>query len=241
MSDRGQLLELMHTSSARWHRLRMAGFEWRHLQTFSRAWEHHVSELRRSSSVASFQAAHLEKTSGVVAPPEESRERWRIWIAKPDKRKAAYLVGDDVVTAIFIGHTWWSSSPRGFMTNHGAPNHSHGFGPGEGLLDPGSHLGSLDLGQDRRIDFLSRPAFLVKAIPRPHERDSFDRSLHMLGTGADEYELVVDAAVGVLLRCQANFRGAAFRVIEADQFDVDKDIESRIFDPELLRAGISDI
>ena len=127
------------------------------------------------------------------------------------------------------------------MTNNGATNHSHGFGPGEGLLDPRRHLAALDLRVERRSTFLSRSAFVVNAVPRTREQEGFDRTLHMLGNGADEYQLIVDAAVGVLLRCQANFRGAAFRVIEADQFGVDEEIDSRIFDPELLRAGITDL
>ena len=80
---------------------------------------------------------------------------------------------------------------------------------------------------------------MVNAVPRTRERDGFDRTLDMLGTGADEYELIVDAVAGVLLRCQANFRGAAFRVIEADQFGVDDYLDGRIFDPELLRGGIT--
>lgn len=217
----------------------MAGFEWRHLETFRRAWERHVSELRRSS-VVSVQALRPE-SSGGSSPPAESRERWRMWLAKPDKRRAQFLVGDDMVAAVFIGGTWWSSSRRGFMTNNGAPNHGHGFGPGEALLDPSSHLASLHMRVNGRITFLARPAFVVNVVPRARERNGFDRTLHMLGTGADEYELVVDATVGVLLRCQANFGGEAFRVIEADELAVDEEFDELIFDPDLLRAGATDL
>ena len=240
MSDTGTLLELMSTSSERWRCLRMAGFEWRDLKTLESAWEHHVSELRRGSSVMSFKAVRVEKTSGASPPSGENLERWQMWLAKPHRRRAQFLVGDDLVTAVFVGGTWWSFSPRGFITNHGAPNHSHGFGPGEGLLDSASHVASLDMRVDGRISFLSRPAVVVVAVPRKREREGFDRMLHMLGTGADRYELVVDAEVGILLRSQANFRGKAFRVIEADQFGVDEEFDARLFDPDLLRAGITD-
>src|SRR5438552_17228482 len=45
-SGRGS--RLMHTSSDRWSSLRLRGHEWRHLETFSRAWEHAFGELRKS-------------------------------------------------------------------------------------------------------------------------------------------------------------------------------------------------
>jgi hypothetical protein len=238
MSDLGQVLELMHTSSERWASLRLHGHEWRHLKTFSRAWEHDASELRETGSV-SVQSVRLEKLGG-GKPPEESRENWRVWLAKPDKKRTQFLVGDQVVTAVFIGERWWSWSPLGFRTNIGALNSSHGFGPAEGLVDPARHIASLHMRVDGRAILLARPAFRVTAVPRIYEPHGFDPTFHMLGTGADVYKLVVDAAVGILLRCQAEFHGDPFRVIEVDQIGVDEQFEQATFDPELPRDTVID-
>jgi hypothetical protein len=239
VSDLGEVLELMHTSSQRWTSLWMGGHEWRNLKAFARAWEHHLNELRKSQSVSVGSAVRFERIDG-QEPAEETREPWRIWLAKPDKRKAQFQVGDELVTAVFIGGWWWGWSPSaGFRTNNGASNHSHGFGPAEALVDPASLLTSLDLRVDSRITFLARPAFLVTASPRVSEPAGFDRTLHMLGTGADEYHLVVDRQVGVLLRTEARYQGDAFRVIEAGQIGTDDSFADSAFDPELLRAGVT--
>jgi hypothetical protein len=240
VSDLGEVLKLMHTSSQRWSSLSMEGFEWRNLKAFARAWEHHLSELRTSQSVQTLTAFRVDGVDG-REPAEESREPWRIWLAKPDRRKAQFQVGDELVTAVFVGNWWWGRSPTaGFRTNSGASNIGHGFGPAEPLVDPASHLASLDLRVEGRITFLSRPAFRVTAVPRINELAGFDRTLHMLGTGADEYQLVVDAEVGVLLRTAARYQGEAFRVIETDKIRIDETFGDKVFDPELLREGITD-
>ena len=233
MSELGQVLEVMHTSSESCHSLRLEGHEWRHRETFSRAWKHHLDELRRcgAASVRSF----AFKKGGEGEPAPESREIWRVWLAKPDKRRAEFQVGDDMVTAVFAGQRWWSKSPNGFRTNEGALNSGHGFGPGAALIDPAAYLAVLQLSVDSRTTFLSRPAFVVTAIPRAIDPHEFNATFHMLGTGADLYQLVIDAELGILLRSEADFRGDAFRVIEVDAIGVDEQFSEATFDGERLR------
>jgi hypothetical protein len=83
------VLELMQTSSQRWTSFWMEGLEWRDLKAFARAWEHHVRELRKSQSVSVVSAVRFERIDG-REPSEETREPWRIWLAKPDRRKAQF-------------------------------------------------------------------------------------------------------------------------------------------------------
>jgi hypothetical protein len=90
-----------------------------------------------------------------------------VWLAKPDNSRTEFQVGDETVTAVFIGRHWWGWSPsRGFVTNNGAPNHGHGFGPAEALIDPARHLASLQLGDVAMVSFRERQAFQVTALPR---------------------------------------------------------------------------
>lgn len=235
MDDLGQVLEVMHTSSQRWNSLRLKGHEWRHHETFSRAWEHHFDELRKSGSAILQSIAFRKPDAG--KPPEEGREEWRVWLEKPDRRRTYFQVGDQMVSAVFIGPRWWSWSPWGFRSNEGAPNNHHGFGPAEGLVDPAEHLSFLQIRLDDRSTFLSRPVFLVTAAPRTIEPQGFEPTFHMLGTGADLYRLTVDAETGILLRSQAEFEGRAFRVIQVDEIAVDEVFGASVFDPELLRRG----
>ena len=240
VSDLGDVLELMHSSSQRWSTLRLAGHEWRNREAFSRAWEHHFDEVRKTGT-ATLHSVALRRVDG-VEPPDESREDWRVWLAKPDDRRAEFQVGDEVVTAVFHGGSWWSWSPsRGFITNKGAPNASHGFGPGEPLIDPAIHLASLQLQMTDRTTFLTRPAYVVTALPQQVSQHGFDATFHMLGTGADLYRLVVDAAVGVLLRVQAEFQGEAFRVIEVDDIAINERFGDATFDSNRLRNGLNSL
>jgi hypothetical protein len=53
-------------------------------------------------------------------------------------------------------------------------------------------------------------------------------------------KLVISEEVGVVLRCQAEFRGDAFRVIEVDQIAVDERFGDEMFDPDLIPNGVVD-
>jgi hypothetical protein len=87
--------------------------------------------------------------------------------------------------------------------------------------------------------FRERQAFHVTALPRTDDEHGFNRTLHILGTGADLYKLVVDAEVGLLLRVQADFRGHAFRVIEVDDISVNGRFGDATFDSNRLRNGLT--
>jgi outer membrane lipoprotein-sorting protein len=232
VSELAEVPELMEASSRRWDSLRIAGHEWRHLETFDRAWQRHVSELRRSRTVSVMTT--LFQKAGDSTPPQETREEWRLWLAKPDRIRTHFQVGDAMVTAVFIGDHWWSWSPYGFKANDGAPNSRHGLGPGEALIYPESHLPFLQMRMDGRADFLSRPAHLVTALPRADEAHDFDLAFHKLGLGADGYKLVVDAQTGILLRSEAQLEGDAFRVVEVDELTVNEHLDESLFDPNLL-------
>lgn len=238
MSELGEALEVMHTSAQRWNTLRLEGHEWRQHDVLHRAWEHHFDEVRKGgANVQSFVAF----TRGGEEAPSESSYSWRVWLAKPDKRRAEYRVGDETIAVICVGSHWWSRSPRGFQTNNGALNSHHGFGPAEALLSPADYLSSLNLSADGRTTLLSRSAFLVTALPRMPQDDPHNRSFHMLGTGADRYRLFVDVEVGVLLRSEAEFGGEVFRIIEADAIGINEEFSANTFDGERLRTGELDV
>jgi hypothetical protein len=159
---------------------------------------------------------------------EESEKSWRLWLEAPDRLRAEFAVGTETVTAWLSGGTWWSWSPsQGARTNEGRQNFGHGKGPGEVLVSPAQIAHVLDLEPLGSLRVLSRPAYRLRA--RPFAVGDF--ALHRLGSGADEYDLVVDADRGFLLRAEARLRGAAFRVLEMTEVAVDEDIPADIFTP----------
>jgi len=77
-----------------------------------------------------------------------------------------------------------------------------------------------------RTEILGRPAYRLRAVPVGSEDDDV---LHALGSGADEYELVVDAEHGFLLRSEARLGGEPFLVLEITELSLDDDLPPDTF------------
>jgi len=162
--------------------------------------------------------------------PEETVVKWQLWQAKPDKIRTEFQVGTDTVRALLIGPQWWSwSRSTGLRTNGGDPSSTHGAGPAEVLIDTPGLLSFLRLRAVSRTTFMARSAYVVSAEPAPVHMNAPPSVLHGLGAGADRYELVVDAEVGVLLRSQAERGGQPFRVIEVEDFALNEQPDKRLF------------
>ena len=230
MSDLAELLELMHTSVRRWHTIRASGWEWRHPARSRLAWERLIPPDRSRS------VAFVGRSRG-QPEPEVVRESWRLWLARPDKVRTEFAVENNTVTAVIVGDAWWSwSASREVTTNQGDPHHSHGRGPGDGLIDPSSILPAVELVLTGSANFIGRSVLKVLATPTPiddNDEESSDWRLatHYLGGGADEYALVVDAERGVLLRSEARIGDKPFRIIEMETVAFDEEIGEDVFSP----------
>jgi outer membrane lipoprotein-sorting protein len=219
VSELGDLLELMHTSEERWRSLRAEGTEWRHTALHLEAFMRRVGR-RRSRSVAV-----VGDSSREVDESEQTESGWRLWMAKPERVRAEFAVGHgDRVTVVVDGRTWWSWSPSaGAQTNGGRENSESGVGPGIALVRPSLLLPAVDLEIRGRTTRLGRLALEVLARPASTDDDDEDSGvLHGIGTGADEYKLLVDAERGVLLRTEARFRGRPFLVLAIDDAAFDE-------------------
>jgi hypothetical protein len=86
-----------------------------------------------------------------------------------------------------------------------------------------------------RSTFLGRPALQVAARPAvagPWDEEAFHQrfALHSLGSGADDYVLVVDEERGIVLRAEARLAGEPFRVVEIEQVAFDQPLPAGTFD-----------
>jgi hypothetical protein len=207
----------------------MAGREWRHEARLLEAF--HREAARRRGAVAMY--GH-----GTEAPERVEREdQWALWVAPEGRVRAEFSIGEEQMVAVLCGTQWWHWSPStGGQTNAADPSErgSHGTGPGAALLETAGILPSLSFEVTGRAEVVGRPALAVRARPLPSERDLHVPSgLHGIGSGADEYRLLVDAERGVLLRAEALFNGEALRVLEVDDIGFDEDLPPETFVLEL--------
>jgi outer membrane lipoprotein-sorting protein len=227
MGNLGDVLELLHDAEPRWTTLRAAGRQWRHNVRASEAFERRFAALEANQppgSVVRLTATYTPDESHLPIP-DENEDHWRLWIERGGRTRAEFAVGEETVSVVFDGPTWWSWSPHmGGMTNRGAENHGHGAGPAAVLIDTSKLLGALRL-QFLGVDTLpGRDAFRVRGVPRVRLGHEPNHGLHELGVGADDYLLIVDAERGIVLRSEARFRGQPFTVIEVTDVEFDADL-----------------
>jgi hypothetical protein len=232
VSELGEILELIHTSVGRWRTVQASGREWVHHARSRESWERSIPTDRGSSVIVAFG----EDEAG-PPEPDESVERWLLYMEKPNKTRAEFTVGAESVRAVTVGNTWWSWSASGEVsTNDGDPHQSHGTGPGRALVDPAAILPMVELDIGSRRSFLDRPAIEVIATPssigeEDEESLEWRSATHGLGTGANEYALLVDAERGILLRSEARLGGQPFRILEVESVAFDVELPGGTFDP----------
>jgi hypothetical protein len=229
VSELGDLLELLHTSDRRWQTVRMAGREWRHEARLLEAFHREVAGRR--GAVAMY--GH-----GAGAPkPIEREDRWALWVAPEGRVRAEFSVEEEEMVAVLRGNQWWHWSPStGGQTNAADPSGggSHGTGPGAALLETAGILPALSFEITGGAEAAGRSAFAVRATPIPSKRDLHGLSgLHGIGSGADEYRLLVDAERGVLLRAGALLGGEPFRLLKVNQIGFDEELPTETFVLEL--------
>ena len=201
----------------RWHSLRAAGTEWRHHDRLTEAFER-GSTPPDGVGVTFIRARHVS----ALPEPSESREPWLLWIDKPDRKRAEFMVGDELQTVVFRGDHWWSwSRSRGIHTNDGRTNYGHGIGPSEGLLKTDLLSRALRVEEVSRGTLVDRDVLHLRGLPRTigtaDEHFVMTQALHPFGLGADEYLFALDAEEGVLLRSEARTVGAPFRIVEMSE------------------------
>jgi hypothetical protein len=114
-------------------------------------------------------------------------------------------------------------------TNDSDADQEFGLGPGLALLRPAGIAAALMFGRSAEGRSLGRDALLVEASPMG-ENDADDLArLARLGTGGDTYALTIDKATGILLRTEARSSGEPFRILEATEVALGRDLSGSAF------------
>ncbi len=88
-------------------------------------------------------------------------------------------------------------------------------------------LRPLDLTVEGQVVWAGREAVRLVGVPR--ERWDWEWEADPLSWGGDEYEVVVDAERGVLLRCASRLRGKDFDALEVEEIHFDERFGEDVF------------
>lgn len=189
-----------------------------------------------------YRAFHLNMppraAGGAIGFPEDpdSEVFTRLWVEHPSRLRAETKaapggrlpgVSHASCTKVIDGDTWWTHDPHyGVRTGSHHPESSSWLLTGlEHLLDPKGLLDELELQIVGETVVAGRSGIQARAAPTgPRTTPLLD-----LTRGADEYQLVVDAESGFLLRVVAQFEHWAFDVKEMIEVAVDEPLPSALF------------
>jgi hypothetical protein len=237
VSELGDFLELLHNAGSSFHTLRADFSVWERpavkhramaTSTDRRAFSSRIGQRSTGRFTGSFFGA-----SDAVSESDEDRSSLKIWVERPNRLREEQRQGQDVDLLIRDGELWWSSDPvLGATTNteDAEPWQSWVGGEYEGLADPAGLATALrfePLGQGERA---GRQVLRARAVTRNGDSARRDMALTAIGgIGADEYELEIDAALGVVLYAEARLGGSPFSVVEAEAVAFDQAIEPDTF------------
>jgi hypothetical protein len=226
MSDLAEILRLLHDAEKPFTTLSGRFRIWRHLERHDAAFR--ADALRRGGATGDL---------GPDCPslPEQSETVLYLWRAMPDRARVEYRSGSrDGAYGVRVGRNWWSWDARsGTQTNE--QDASLGSETGRELavvLDPPSLLSAFRFVPLRRAARAGRPVIVVEAHPRAepsHERDRYGRVRNGLGTGADSYQLDIDAERGIVLASQAFVDREPFQVVEALEITFNEPLDETLF------------
>lgn len=227
MADEAQ--NLLSTSASRWHTFRCSGREWRDSALASEAW--HAQLERKRAEGQSFSVISNRST---LPRPDQTDERWRLWIAGT-WRRAIFSAGRSDVDVVFSGPTWWSNGHGISRTKGGSLNNRHGEGPGEHLVSTAEYPALIEIGSATVGSRIGRETLDVKATIRHGLSRRRGRGLHGLVIGdAEEIHMSIDRERGVILLAESWFKRQPYRILEMESVAFDEPLGPEAFRIEPL-------
>lgn len=221
MSELGDLLEVLHGPPVRW----------RTLQATVRSWTHTAAAQRAFARETEGDGAAGVSFYAPGAEPEVREVVTRVWL-RPGAARTEGGHGDGF--AVKLGDRWWHYTPgRGAVSNvvgdEIEPVESAVGEEFDALWRPWPVAGLLSFHGAEAASWIGRPALRARATPAPDLGRLHRFELHALGSGATEYELLVDRERGVLLRCAALVDGEEFQINEVTAIAFDENLADELF------------
>jgi hypothetical protein len=221
-----EFYNLLTTSASRWTTLLIEGRTWANFDIQTFVWHTTIERLRANGArIATFQRADADETEtpeieAAVARVERA-ETWSLWVT-PERRRAKYQVGEELVDVVMEGSTFWSNGHGRSITNGGNKNHGHGQGDGQNLIRTPEYAGLLQVVELSEGTQIGRQTIDAKVLILDSEDPDLGPVLHGLTIGdADFLELRVDRERGVILSGSSWFQGVIYRVLEMTNVEFD--------------------
>ena len=234
MSALGDLLELLHTAHDRFSALEATVRTWRHTTLADEALSRWQAR-QEPGSVSVLRSVHRRKGPSETPPPEVTEQVSRLWFERPSRlrREVESTHGEHTGVVVIDGDRWWTYHPAiGVRTNvrpDGTRSSVHKRAEADmnsfRLFGPHKLLGEVTLELLERRMHVERNVIHVRALPR----ESGERMHRHLWEGADDYEVLVDADCGVLLRIVARIGGREFAGEEATSVTFDGPLTEDVF------------
>lgn len=221
MSELGELLELMHGARGRW---RTARFVVSDSTDTAVSREAHERIMERQGGGGGSVGQYLIgfSDSAPPKPPDEIVATSRVWVEGRKYRAETEQQGHASVT-VCDGERLWYWSPGIGALVHDVGNSSSGW---EAILDPRELLAAGDLEPAGHREAAGRDALVVEGrVPAGQPFRPFDG----VPPGATDFELLVDAERGVVLRSEARLDGRPFRVREVLEIAFDEPLPEETF------------
>lgn len=221
IADLPKVLELLHRGPSTYETLHSKGSEWTHYLRQEAA----LRAVRRVGTVVT-----SRRSAGLDL--QESTLWWQLWVRHPAHARAEFeRPHDQAMTVVRNGNALWTALSSGVQYVSDHDELLSGLGPAQSLTDTPGLLGSLALCVRGRTRFLGRRAYIVSGSPRISHGRVGRKGPIGLGYGANDYELIVDAERGIVLRSEARFEGSAFRILETTSLAFDEDLSDDLFAP----------
>jgi hypothetical protein len=241
-----EFFNLLETSESRWTALFIEGRTWFNVEVQRSAWQAQMdrmkaqgagfAKLRRSDSDENEASA-----TALEVEPVDHEETWCLWVT-PEKRRAKFEVGDELVDVVFEGPTFWSNGQGRSITNGGKANYGHGQGDGQNLIRTAEYsrlVRVAELSEGMRI---GRHTIEAKVTILNDKNRKRGQGLHGLTIGdAELLELSVDRERGVVLSASSRFHGVIYRTLEIERvaFDPNFDLDVFKIEPEFGAHWVS--
>lgn len=230
MSELGDLLELMHGARRRWSTVRLVLRRWNDTDLGRLAMERGAEKARTQGAGVSILRVGARSESKKNDPyPETYESVSRMWLDPPQHRFRVER-SDPHGNSVFVqvGEHWWSYHPNmGATSNEGDTSiRAGGSEEVSPLLDPALVVGILEFDITGEREHHGRSSIVVRATSREvEERARFGHYM----PDADEFELLVDAEVGVLLRIESFIDGQPFMILELTDVQFEEPFAEDLF------------
>jgi outer membrane lipoprotein-sorting protein len=222
VSDVSEIFELLHGADESFRTVRATIRVWRDVEKQQLAFERHFEQMQESGGGSMMVMVGFSESDEPA--PTTTEEIVRVWFEKPSRRREE-VEGPSPRVSLTDGEKSWSYMPEWGAVEHEAVG-DEGSGEGLFLFSPARLLAAVEFEALDETQFAGRRVIRVRARPR----DGRHHELHFgHAPGADEYELLVDAERGVLLRVAAYLDGDEFAITEVKEIAFDEELDPQIF------------